>query len=129
MPVPSGRYRDGVIRRVTDVPVVGHPLRLNIKVTDCRCVSIECDREVFAHNTDRLARRGASTTRRCARGICRRLMIVPTDTTRLDAGRILDVDEHRCTHTRRRVDNGYVAVIVDLTLVLDGTGPARHWTG
>ena len=32
-------------------------------------------REVFAHNTFRLARPGASTTRRCARYILRRLMI------------------------------------------------------
>jgi transposase len=67
----AGVYRGTVIRRVTDVPVVGHPLRLHVKVPRYRCVNTGCDREVFAHNTDRLARRGWSTTRRCARYICR----------------------------------------------------------
>jgi hypothetical protein len=38
-------------------------------------VAINCEREVFAHNTSRLARPGWSTTRRCARYILRRLMI------------------------------------------------------
>ncbi len=114
-----------------------------------------CVREVFAHNTDRLARRGASTTRRCARYICRRLMIdratvaavarelglswdtintiamdatatiVATDTTRMDGVKVIGVDEHRWSHTRRRGEDGYVTVIVDLTPVLDGTGRAR----
>ena len=40
-----------------------------------RCVNTACEREVFAHNTSRLARPGWSTTRRCARYICHRLMI------------------------------------------------------
>jgi transposase len=151
----AGVYRDTVIRRVTDVPVVGHPLRLHVKVPRYRCVSTACEREVFAHNTDRLARRGWSTTRRCARYICRRLMIdratvaavarelglswdtvnsiamdatqviVATDTTRLDGVRVIGVDEHRWSHTRRPGEDGYVTVIVDLTPVLDGTGRAR----
>jgi len=58
----EGRYRDTVIRTVTDVPVVGHPLRLRVRVPRYRCVNTACEREVFAHNTDRLARRGWSTT-------------------------------------------------------------------
>jgi transposase len=68
-------YRDTVVRNVTDVPVVGHPLRLRVRVPRYRCLTAECSREVFAHGTDRLARRGWSTTRRCARYILRRLMI------------------------------------------------------
>jgi transposase len=72
----EGIYRDTVIRKVTDVPVVGHPLRLQVRVPRCRCGEAGCEREVFAHNTDRLPRRGWTTTRRCARYICRRLMIV-----------------------------------------------------
>jgi len=118
-------------------------------------VSTGCEREVFAHNTDRLARRGWSTTRRCARYVCRRLMvdratvaavarelglswdtgntiamdatqmIVAADTTRLDGMRVIGVDEHRWSHTRRPGEDGYVTVIVDLTPVLAGTGPAR----
>ncbi|MGV0835649.1 ISL3 family transposase [Mycolicibacterium thermoresistibile] len=151
----DGVYRDTVIRNITDVPVVGHPLRLRVRVPRYRCLANGCEREVFAHNTDRLARRGWSTTRRCARYICRRLMIdratiaavarelglswdtvntiamdatqviVATDLTRLDAVRVIGVDEHRWSHTRRSGEDGYVTVIVDLTPVLDGTGRAR----
>ncbi len=151
----EGRYRDTVIRPVTDVPVVGHPLRLRVRVPRYRCVNTACDREVFAHNTDRLARRGWSTTRRCARYILRRLMIdrttvaavarelglswdtvntiamdatqmiLATDTTRLDGVRVIGVDEHRWAHTRHSDGDGFVTVIIDLTPVLDGTGRAR----
>lgn len=151
----EGVYRDTVIRTVTDVPVIGHPLRLRVRVPRYRCTAAGCEREVFAHNTDRLARRGASTTRRCARYICRRLMIdratvsavarelglswdtvntialdatqmiVADDTTRLQGVRVIGVDEHRWSHTRRPGEDGYVTVIVDLTPVLDGTGRAR----
>ena len=151
----EGVYRDTVIRRVTDVPVVGHPLRLHVRVPRYRCPAAGCDREVFAHNTNRLARRGWSTTRRCARYILRRLMldrttisavarelglswdtvntiaidatqtIVAADTGRLEGVRVIGVDEHRWSHTRRPGEDGYVTVIVDLTPVLDGTGRAR----
>ena len=151
----DGNYRDTVIRSVTDVPVVGHPLRLRVRVPRYRCVNTTCDREVFAHNTSRLARPGWSTTRRCARYICRRLMIdratvaavarelglswdtvntiamdatqviVANDTGRLDGVRVIGVDEHRWSHVRRPDQDGYVTVIVDLTPVLDGTGRAR----
>ena len=132
-----------------------HPLRLRVRVPRYRCTAIGCDREVFAHNTSRLARPGWSTTRRCARYILRRLMIdrmtvaavarelglswdtvntialdatqmiVAADTTRLDGVRVIGVDEHRWSHTRRAGDDGYVTVIIDLTPVLDGTGRAR----
>ena len=144
-----------MIRSVTDVPVVGHPLRLRVRVPRYRCVNTACEREVFAHSTDRLAVRGWSTTRRCARYILRRLMIdratvaavarelglswdtvntiameataviVANDTGRLDGVRVIGVDEHRWSHVRRRGDDGYVTVIVDVTPVLDGTGRAR----
>jgi transposase len=151
----GGRYRDTVIRSVTDVPVVGHPLRLRVRVPRYRCVNTACEREVFAHNTSRLARPGWSTTRRCARYICHRLMIdratvaavarelglswdtvntiamdatqmiVAADTTRLDGVRVIGVDEHRWSHARRPGEDGYVTVIIDLTPVLQGTGRAR----
>jgi transposase len=151
----EGLYRDTVVRKVTDVPVVGHPLRLRVRVPRYRCTSSECPREVFAHNTSRLARPGWSTTRRCARHILRRLMIdratiaavarelglswdtvngiamdatamiVAADTTRLDGVRVIGVDEHRWSHTRRHGEDGYVTVIIDLTPVLEGTGRAR----
>ena len=149
----EGLYRDTVVRKVTDVPVVGHPLRLRVRVPRYRCTTTGCDREVFAHNTDRLARRGWSTTRRCARYILRRLMIdrmtvsavarelglswdtvntiamdatqmiVAAGTDRLDGVRVIGVDEHRWSHTRH--SDGFVTVIIDLTPVLAGTGRAR----
>lgn len=151
----EGIYRDTVIRRLTDVPVVGHPLRLRVRVPRYRCVTDGCEREVFAHNTSQLARPVWSTTRRCARYILRRLMIdrmtiaavarelglswdtvntialdatqtiVATDTTRLDGVRVIGVDEHRWSHTRHAHGDGFVTVIIDLTPVFDGTGPAR----
>jgi transposase len=151
----DGIYRDTVIRNVTDVPVVGHPLRLRVRVPRYRCVNTACEREVFAHNTSALARPGWSTTRRCARYICHRLMIdratvaavarelglswdtvntiamdatqmiVANDTGRLDGVRVIGVDEHRWSHVRRPDTDGYVTVIIDLTPVLDGTGRAR----
>ena len=71
----AGVYRDAVERRVSDVPVVGHPLELRVRVPRYRCVHDGCPREVFAHDTSRLARPGASTTRRCAGFILRRLML------------------------------------------------------
>ena len=51
--------------------------------------------------------------------------IVATDTSRLHGVRVIGVDEHRWSHTRRRGEDGYVTVIIDLTPVLDGTGRAR----
>lgn len=52
-------------------------------------------------------------------------MIVAADTTRLDGVRVIGVDEHRWSHTRRPGEDSYVTVIIDLTPVLDGTGRAR----
>ena len=70
-----GTYRDTVERRVTDVPVVGHPLELRVRLPRYRCVHDGCPREVFCHDTSRLARPGATTTRRCATFVMRRLAI------------------------------------------------------
>jgi transposase len=73
-----GVYRDSTERRVTDVPVVGHPLELRVRVPRYECRHDGCAREVFAHDTSCLARPGASTTRRCAAFILRRLMLDKT---------------------------------------------------
>jgi transposase len=71
----AGVYRDAVERRVSDVPVVGHPLELRVRLPRYRCVHDGCTREVFCHDSSRLARPGWSTTRRCAQYILRRLAI------------------------------------------------------
>jgi transposase len=47
-------------------------------------------------------------------------MIVAADTTRQNGVRVIGVDEHRWSHTRRAGDDGYITVIIDLTPVLDG---------
>jgi transposase len=150
-----GQYRDSVERRVTDVPVAGHPLQLRVRVPRYRCTNATCDREVFCHDTSPLARPGWSTTRRCAQFVLRRLMLdrttvaavarelgrswdtvnsiaveatrtlLLTDTTRLEDVRVIGVDEHRWAHTHHAAGQGYVTVIVDLTPVVEGWGRAR----
>ena len=73
-----GSFRDHIERRVSDVPVVGHPLELRVRVPRYECRHDGCVRAIFAHDTSRLARPGASTTRRYARFILRRLMLDKT---------------------------------------------------
>ena len=51
----------------------------------------------------------------------RRVLIA--DPTRFDGVRVIGVDEHVWRHTRR--GDKYVTVIIDLTGIRDGTGPAR----
>ena len=51
----------------------------------------------------------------------RRVLI--SDPARFDGVRVIGVDEHVWRHTRR--GDKYVTVIIDLTPVRDGTGPAR----
>ena len=150
-----GTCHDSVQRRVTDVPVAGHPLELRVRVPRYRCAHGGCAREVFSHDTSHLARPGASTTRRCAKFVLRRLMLdrttvsavarelgrswdtvnaiareairmlLASDTTRLDGVRVIGVDEHRWAHTRGADGDGFVTVIVDLTDVVAGHGRAR----
>ena len=49
--------------------------------------------------------------------------ILIDDPTRLDGVEVLGVDEHAWLHTRR--GDKYVTVVIDLTPVANGTGPAR----
>ncbi len=49
--------------------------------------------------------------------------VLIADPTRFDGVRVLGVDEHVWRHTRR--GDKYVTVIIDLTPIRDGTGPAR----
>ncbi|WP_219419768.1 ISL3 family transposase [Pseudonocardia nigra] len=69
-----GIYRDSVERRLTDLPVAGHPLVLLVRVPRYRCPASPCERVIFNHDTSGLARSGTSTTRRCARYVLRRLI-------------------------------------------------------
>ena len=51
----------------------------------------------------------------------RRVLI--SDAARFDGVKVLGVDEHVWRHTRK--GDKYVTVIIDLTGIRDGTGPAR----
>lgn len=151
----EGRYRDTVVRPLTDLPVAGYPLVLRVAVPRYRCTTTECGRAVFNQNLGKLAAPRSSTTRRCARYVLRRLMIDRTTISaiagelgvswhtvstiamrsvadliaaagpeRLAGVRVIGVDEHRWA-PRRRGTAGFVTLIIDLTPVHEGTGPAR----
>ena len=63
----EGRYRDTVIRPLTDLPVAGYPLVLRVAVPRYRCATPACGRAVFNQDLGKLAAPRALTTRRCAR--------------------------------------------------------------
>lgn len=151
----DGTYRDTVTRPLTDLPVAGYPLLLRVAVPRYRCTTAECGRAVFNQDLGQLAAPRSSTTRRCARYVLRRLTIDRTTISaiaaelgvswhtvssiamravaeliaaagpdRLDGVWVIGVDEHRWA-PRRRGTAGFVTLIIDLTPVCDGTGPAR----
>src|SRR5699024_8368622 len=82
--------------------------------------SVVIDRLSIARGADNL---GVSwhTANTAVLATGRRLLI--DDPNRLTGVRVLGVDEHVWRHTRW--SNRYVTVVIDLTPVADGTGPAR----
>jgi transposase len=151
----EGRYRDTVTRPLTDLPVAGYPLVLRVAVPRYRCTTAECGRAVFNQDLAKLAAPRASTTRRCARYVLRRLMIDRTTISAIAAE--LGVSWHTVSSIamrtvadliaaagpdrlagvriigvdehrwapRRRGAEGFVTLIIDLTPTHDQTGPAR----
>ena len=151
----DGRYRDTVTRPLTDLPVAGYPLVLQVAVPRYRCTTAECGRAVFNQDLGKLAAARASTTRRCARYVLRRLMIDRTTISAIAAE--LGVSWHTVSSIAMRavadlvaaagpdrlagvrvigVDEhrwaprrvgatGFVTLIIDLTPVHDQSGPAR----
>src|SRR5258707_9314188 len=73
----QGKYRDTVTRPLTDLPVAGYPLVLQVAVPRYRCLTPQCGRAVFNQDLGTLAVPRMSTTRRCARYILRRLIDDP----------------------------------------------------
>ena len=150
-----GRLRDHVIRTLTDLPIVGHPTRLHLRLPRFTCSDPGCEVTVFRQRIDRVAAPKAATTRRTARWILHCLAVkkmsvsvvakalglswdvvnalaisagkqlVHDQPVHLDGVRMLGVDEHKWKHVRGQGDPSFVTVIVDLTPVIDGTGPAR----
>lgn len=150
----DGRLRDHTIRELVDLPVVGHPTRLRVRIPRFTCTNTDCATKIFQQQLTCAAPK-SKLTNRCTRWILQRLAIdrmsVAGIAKALDIGwdlvntvalsmardlayadpdhlagvRILGVDEHKWKHRRGQGEPSFVTVIVDLTPTIDGTGPAR----
>jgi len=146
----EGSPRDTVLRRLAHEPLGWRPTTLEVQVRRYRCT--DCA-HVWRQDTTRAAEPRAKLSRRGLRwaleGIVRQHLTVARvaeglavawntandavlaegkrvlidDPTRLDGVTAIGVDEHVWRHTRR--GDKYVTVIIDLTAIRDGTGPAR----
>jgi transposase len=146
----EGAPRDTVRRWLAHEPFGHRPTTLLLTVTRFRCASC---RRVWRQDTSQAAESRARLSRRALRWaleaiVCQHLSVARVaealavswdtandavlaegrrvlinDPTRLDGVRVIGVDEHAWRHTRR--GDKYVTVIIDLTGVRDGTGPAR----
>jgi len=146
----EGSPRDTVTRTLAHEPLGWRPTTLVVTIRRYRCA--DCG-HVWRQDTTRaaeprakLSRRGLRwaleaivvqhlTVARVAEGLGvawdtandavlaegRRVLI--DDEHRFDGVKVLGVDEHVWRHTRR--GDKYVTVIIDLTPIRDGTGPAR----
>jgi len=146
----EGSPRDMVVRRLAHEPLGWRPTTLVVRVRRYRCTGCghvwRQDTSRAAEPRAKLSRRGLAwalegivvghlTVARVAEGLGvawntandavlaegRRVLI--EDPTRFDGVKVLGVDEHVWRHTRR--GEKYVTVIIDLTGIRDGTGPAR----
>jgi transposase len=146
----EGVPRDTVIRRLAHEPLGWRPTTLEVVVRRYRCTG--CG-HVWRQNTSTAAEPRANLSRRGLRWALEGLVVqhltvariaeglgVAWDTAndavlaegkrvliddehRFDGVTTIGVDEHVWRHTRR--GDKYVTVIIDLTGIRDGTGPAR----
>jgi len=146
----QGSPRDTVTRRLAHEPFGWRPTMLEVTVRRYRCTGCghvwRQDTSLAAEPRAKLSRRGLRwalegivcqhlTVARVAEGLGvawntandavlaegKRVLI--DDDTRFDGVTVIGVDEHVWRHTRR--GDKYVTVIIDLTPVRDGVGPAR----
>jgi transposase len=146
----QGTARDTVVRRLAHEPLGWRPTTLLVTVRRYRCTGCghvwRQDTSLAAAPRAKLSRRalgwaleglvvGHLTVARIAEALGvswntandavlaegRRVLI--TDPHRFDGVQVVGVDEHVWRHTRR--GEKYVTVIIDLTAVRAGTGPAR----
>jgi transposase len=146
----QGTARDTVTRRLAHEPFGWRPTTLLVTIRRYRCTGCGCvwrqDTSAAAEPRAKLSRRGLRwaleaivvqhlTVARIAEGLAvswdtannavlaegKRVLI--GDDTRFDGVTAIGVDEHVWRHTRR--GDKYVTVIIDLTGIRDGTGPAR----
>ena len=146
----QGTPRDTVVRRLAHEPLGWRPTLLEVTVRRYRCA--DCG-HVWRQDTTKAAEPRSKLSRRALRwaleglvvahltmariadglGVAwgtandavlaegRRVLIA--DPNRFDGVQVIGVDEHVWRHTRR--GDKFVTVIIDLTGVRDGTGPAR----
>lgn len=150
-----GKLRDHTLRRLVDLPVVGFPTRLHVRVPRFLCTATSCPRKIFQASLN-CADDGSKLTHRVTGWILQRLAIdrmsvsatakalgvgwalvnqvaldacrqlVYDDPHHLDGVRVLGVDEHVWKHTRKPAQpSNLVTILVDLTPLVDGRGPAR----
>jgi transposase len=146
----EGVPRDTVVRRLAHEPLGWRPTTLAVTIRRYRCTGCghvwRQDTSKAAEPRAKLSRRGLRwaleaivvqhlTVARVAEGLGvawntandavltegKRVLI--DDEHRLDGVKVIGVDEHVWRHTRR--GDKYVTVIIDLTAIRAGTGPAR----
>jgi transposase len=146
----EGASRDTVVRRLAHEPLGWRPTTLHVTVRRYRCTGCghvwRQDTTLAAEPRAKLSRRGLRwalegivcqhlTVARVAEGLGvswntandavlaegKRVLI--DDPGRFDGVKVIGVDEHVWRHTRR--GDKYVTVIIDLTGIRAGTGPAR----
>jgi transposase len=146
----EGVARDSVTRRLAHEPFGWRPTTLLVTISRYRCASC---RHVWRQDAGRAAEPRAKLSRRALRWaleaiVCQHLTVARVaealavswntanaavlaegrrvlinDPDRFDGVSVIGVDEHVWRHTRR--GDKYVTVVIDLTPVRDGTGPAR----
>ena len=146
----EGAPRDTLIRRLAHEPLGWRPTTLEVTIRRYRCTG--CG-HVWRQDTSQAAEPRAKLSRRGLRGalegiVCQHLTVARVaeglgvawntandavlaegkrvlikDPARFEGVKVLGVDEHVWRHTRR--GDKYVTVIIDLTPIRDGTGPAR----
>ena len=146
----EGTPRDTVVRRLAHEPLGWRPTTLEVVVRRYRCTG--CG-HVWRQDTSRAAQPRAKLSRRGLRWALEGIVVQHLTVARVAEGlgvawdtandavlaegkraligdpdrfhgvRVVGVDEHVWRHTRR--GDKYVTVIIDLTAVREGTGPAR----
>ena len=146
----EGRVRDTVVRQLAHEPFGWRPTTLVITIRRYRCA--DCG-HVWRQDTSRAAEPRAKLSRRALRWALEALVIghltvarvaealgvswntandavlaegrrvLIEDPARFDGVTVVGFDEHAWRHTRR--GDKWVTVIIDLTPIRNGTGPAR----
>lgn len=139
-----GVLRDHVMRTLIDLPIVGFPTRLHVRLPRFHCRVLGCKQKYFQAGLS-CADSNKKVTHRVTRWILQRLAIdrmsikstaealglgwdlvcqlaldmcrelVYNDPDHLAGVRIIGVDEHKWSHNRRAHGDGFVTVIVDMT--------------